>query len=118
MTDQPKKTQTIAAALREAEVIEAGLTRLFAATQPPVDAAERLLAQLASRFEGAHAGFHESQLTLDTAEPYSFEQAFRAQQAQDHQGADLLAAGLETGPETESEEMPIDEAELDPDDAD
>jgi len=111
MTDQTDKqaadnlaSENLARALREAEALEAGLAKVFASIEPAAGAAERLLARL------AELPFHESQLTLDDAEPYSFEQALRAQtqpSAPSHEGSDLLAAGLE--------EQPIDEAELDPD---
>lgn len=100
MTDQTNNP--IDHELREAEALEGGLTRLFASLQPPYGAAQRLLAKL----EGA---FHESQLTLDDAGPYSFEQAaalMGTDQAEaDKLIPDLLAAGLE--------EQPIDEDELD-----
>lgn len=95
MTDQDPNN--IARQLREAESLEAALTRLFAALTPPFGAAQRLLAKL----DGA---FHESQLTLDDAGPYSFEQAAALAQF-DADMPDLLAAGLE--------EEPIDEDELD-----
>lgn len=103
MTDQ---TDSLARELREAEALEAGLAKVFASVQPPAGAVERLLARL------AELPFHESQLTLDDAEPYSFEQALRAQtqpSEPSHEGTDLLAAGLE--------EEPIDD-ELDPDEPD
>lgn len=85
MTDQDK--HNIARELREAEQVESALGRFFSSLQPPFCAAQRLLAKL-------EAGFHESQLTLDDAGPFSFEQA-AAQQHQDAQMSDLLAAGLE-----------------------
>jgi len=87
--------------LKEAEKVESTLTRLFASLQPPFGAKDRLLAKLSD-------GFHESQLTLDDAGPYSFAEAARLAQADQHAGSDLLAAGLE--------EEPI-EDELDDDEA-
>lgn len=97
MTDQPKD---IGSELRQAEALEAGLTRAFASLQPPSGAIERLLAKL------AELEFNESQLTLDQNDPYNFEQALLAQQQDaEYEGSDLLAAGLE--------EEPIDESEFD-----
>lgn len=84
MTDQTKNN--IARELREAEKFESELTRLFESLQPPFAASDRLLARL----DGA--GFHESELTLNDAGPYSFEQAVAEREAA---GSDLLAAGLE-----------------------
>ena len=95
MTDQP--INNLARELREAERLESGLGRLFDSLQPPFAADQRLLAKL----DGV---FHESQLTLDDAGPYSFEEALAQSQAA---GSDLLAAGLEL------EEEPIDEQDLD-----
>ena len=103
MTDRPRKTNSIARELIEAEALEALLSSAFASLQPPVGATQRLLAKLDSD------SFHESQLTLDADAPYSFEEALQNQAlAQPYEGSDLLAAGLE--------EEPIDEDELDPDD--
>ena len=95
MTDQPN--QPIAKELREAERFERVLDRLFAAMLPPDGARERLLAKL----EGA---FHESELTLNDAGPFSFQQAVADRDFE----TDLLAAGLE-------DDDYIDEDELDPD---
>jgi|GEM_PF-3000825 len=95
MTDQ--NNNSLARELRGAESLEAALTRMFAAMQLPHGAAQRLLAKL----EGT---FHESQLTLDDAGPYSFEMA-AAQARFDANMPDLLAAGLE--------EDQIDESEFD-----
>jgi hypothetical protein len=78
----------LARELREAEKLEKGLDRALGAMQPPFGAAQRLMAHLG---DGV---FHESQLTLDDAGPYSFEKA-AAQAKADAEGADLLAAGLE-----------------------
>ena len=96
MTDQPM--DNLARELREAEKLEKGLTRSFSALQPPYGASQRLLAKL-----GDHA-FHESQLTLDDAGPYSFEKAFAQAQA-DEAGTDLLAAGLEEQPLDEEDDQ-------------
>lgn len=89
MTDHGKND--LGKELKEAEKVESSLTRLFASLQPPFGAKDRLLAKLAD-------GFHESQLTLDEAGPYSFEQAARLAQADREAGSDLLAAGLEEEP--------------------
>ena len=70
--------------LREQEATENGLTRFFETLAPPAGAQARLLSKLDN-------SFHESQLTLDDVT------------------TDLLAAGLET----ESEDRPIDEDDLD-----
>lgn len=99
MNDQ--RNNPIDRELREQEATEKGLTRFFAAIVPPAGAKERLLGKLDS-------AFHESMLTLDEAGPYSFAQA-AAMAQRDDATTDLLAAGLE--------EEPIDEAELDDDQA-
>lgn len=90
----------LARELHEAETLESALTQVFAMLEPPQGAKQRLLAVLEAD------GFHESQLTLDAGEPYSFEEALIAQQ---YVGTDLLAAGLE--------EEPIDEDEFDDEEA-
>ena len=73
--------------LREQEVVQTSLTQFFASLQPPFGAQSRLLAKLDN-------SFHESQLTLDDAGPYSFEEAAAMAQL-DEATSDLLAAGLE-----------------------
>lgn len=85
MTDQNK--QPLDRELREQEATESGLTRFFASLIPPFGAKERLLAKLDN-------SFHESQLTLNDAGPYSFEDA-AALAMVDEATSDLLAAGLE-----------------------
>ncbi|MFN3168999.1 MAG: hypothetical protein ACE37H_18275 [Phycisphaeraceae bacterium] len=95
MTDQTTSKPTndpiddLARELREAEKLERGLDRALSAVQPPFGAVQRLMAKLG---EGV---FHESQLTLDDAGPYSFEKAAAAQARADAERTDLLAAGLE-----------------------
>ncbi len=97
MNDQTQNN--IARELRESEILEAGLSRLLGTIVPPMGATDRLMSRL------SEASFHESQLTLDDAGPYSFEEAAKA--AELFAGSDLLAAGLE--------EEEINEDELDPD---
>lgn len=94
MTDQPINniTNDLGRELREAEKLEKGLSRMFESLQPPFASAQSLLAQLGD------GGFHESQLTLDDAGPYSFEEAAAQAQVKSQDkaaGSDLLAAGLE-----------------------
>lgn len=76
--------------LREQEVTEAGLTRLFETVVPPAGAHARLLAKLDN-------AFHESMLTLDDGGPFSFAEAAAMSQIDDAT-TDLLAAGLEEEP--------------------
>lgn len=86
--------------LRQQEATETGLTGFFATLEPPYGARQRLLAKL----DGV---FHESQLTLNDAGPYSFADHAALTDA-DADVPDLLAAGLE--------EEPVDEDELDEED--
>lgn len=88
MTDQ--KHNPLDRELREQEITETGLTRVFASIVPPTGAKERLLSKLDNAFT-------ESMLTLDDGGPYSFEQAAAMAQI-DEATTDLLAAGLEEEP--------------------
>lgn len=102
MTDQTNNP--IDRELREQEVTETSLSQIFTSIIPPAGAKERLLGKLNNTFT-------ESMLTLDDGGPYSFEEAAALAKI-DEVSTDLLAAGLETEPE----DGPIDEDDLDDED--